>query len=117
MYKPKFPSPEEIKVVIDKIETRLQEKPINMHKNFHVKEGFTDCIRILNNRLENPNNPYFMAEKDSEIELSTQIYRDQMKGIDKLKTQEGRAIAILCVDYLNGRVKAENILNIPIKKR
>lgn len=117
MIKPIFPSPEQIQDTINKVNERLSVKAMNMNKNYHVKEGFTDAVRILENRLKNPENPYFKGENDKEWEVSNSIYREQIKGIDKLKTVEGRAIAILCVDWLNGNEKSISFLDVEIKTR
>ncbi len=107
MKTPTFPTPEEIQEAIDKINEKLALKQMNMRKNSHIKEGLSDCLRILNDRLENPENPYFIAETEKEWDTVNKIYREQLAGINNLKTQEGRAIAILCVDWLNGKVGKE----------
>ena len=113
MIKPKFPLPEQIQEVVKKIEERLSIKQINSNRNFEVKEGLKDCLRILNGRLQNPENPYFWGETEEENELSNEIYRKQLKDISKLKTIRGRAIAIMCVDWLNGKEQAIEFLSIP----
>lgn len=117
MIKPTFPSPEQIQDTINKVSEKLSVRALNMNKNFHIKEGFTDCLRILNDRLENPENTYFKGETPAEWEASNLIYRKQLLGIDKLKTVEGRSIAVLCVDWLNGNEKAISFLDVEIKTR
>ena len=75
---PTFPTPDQIKETINKVNELMAIKAINMRKNFHVKEGLTDCIRILNDRLANPENPYFKGENDDEWHKSDVIYRNQL---------------------------------------
>lgn len=50
---PTFPTSDQIQDTINKVNDRLAVKAINMRKNAHVKEGLTDCLRILNDRLAN----------------------------------------------------------------
>ena len=114
---PTFPTPDQIQDTINKVNERLAVKAINMRKNGHVKEGFTDCLRILNDRLANPENPYFKGENDEEWHESDVIYRNQLSEVKKLKTVEGRSIAILCVDWLNGNEHAIKFLDVEIKMR
>lgn len=117
MIKPIFPNPDQVQDAISKVNGRLAVKAINMRKNAHVKEGLTDCLRILNDRLANPENPYFKGENDEEWHKSDVIYRNQLAEVKKLKTVEGRAIAILCVDWLNGNKAAIKFLEVEIKMR
>ena len=117
MIKPKFPLPEQIQEVVKKIEERLSIKQINSNRNFEVKEGLKDCLRILNDRLQNPENPYFWGETEEENELSNEVYRKQLKDIGKLKTIRGRAIAIMCTDWLNGNEQAISFLDVETKMR
>lgn len=114
---PTFPTPDQIQDTIIKVNERLLVKAINMRKNAHVKEGLTDCLRILNDRLANPENPYFKGETAEEWEASNVIYRNQLSEINKLKTVEGRSIAVLCVDWLNGNKEAIKFLEVEIKMR
>ena len=77
----KKPTPDEIKELIADIEHRISIKQINMRKNFHLKEGLTDCLRILNDRLEHPENNWKLPETEDEIEPMNQIYRNQLKEL------------------------------------
>lgn len=117
MITPTFPTPDQIQDTINKVNGRLAVKAINMRKNAHVKEGFTDCLRILNDRIANPENPYFKGETDEEWHESDVIYRHQLAEVKKLKTVEGRSIAVLCVDWLNGNEQAIKFLEVEIKTR
>lgn len=112
-----FPTPERIKEVIEKVETRISVRRMNMNKNFAVKEGLTDSLRILNDRLTNPENTYFQAETTDEWQELGKIYREQLNGIEKLETVAGRSIAILCVDWLNGKEQAIKFVDVKIKQR
>lgn len=109
------PTPEQIKEFITKLEEKLLIKAINKRVNFAIKEGYTDCLRILNDRLENPTNDYNTFETEEEIKVITEIYRNQIKGIEKLKTIQGRCISLLCIDYLNGEGQSDTILSLKIK--
>lgn len=114
-----FPSQEQIKNKIKEIEEILSNKYLNMVKNFGLKEGLNDCVRILKDRLKNPNNQYFIPVNQEEYEKANEIYKKQLSGISDLETSQGRAIAIICVDYLNGRCDEGFIERIEkmIKKR
>lgn len=114
-----FPSPKRIEAMIKRIEKILKVKQLNMIKNFPIKEGLTDCLRILNHRLKNPENEFFRATTDEEWDRLNKIYRRQLLGTHLLKTRQGRGIAVLCVDWLNGKI-ADNFLDVierSIKKR
>lgn len=111
MKKPTFPTPEQIKEVIKKIEGKNYLSKIKMKQNEPVKEGLKDCLRILNDRLKNPDNPYFIADSEEEWNEVNEIFMNQLKGIEKLQHKKSRAMAILCVDWLNGNEKAINFLN------
>ena len=103
MTRPEFPNPAEIALAIEKCEAILAKKELNQRKNFHLKEGYSECLRTLKDRLINPENPFFVAETEEELESAGTTYAKQMLPIRKLKTEKGRAIAILCVDWLNGQ--------------
>lgn len=100
MTKPTFPTLEEIKAVIKKIKSKSRSN-----------EGFNKCLDILNDRLKNPENPYFIAESEEEWDQVNEIFKSQLKGIENLKEISNRSMAILCVDWLNGNEKAINFLN------
>ncbi|QDK80851.1 hypothetical protein EXU85_20450 [Spirosoma sp. KCTC 42546] len=63
------------------------DKPINRA----VHEGYTEAVNILVEGREN------------------------YDGIDKLRTQQGRAIAVLAVDYLLGECSHKVLLGVPLK--
>lgn len=109
---PTFPTPEEIKAVIKKIEGKSYLNKIKMKKSDPTKEGLEYCLKLLNGRLENPDNPYFIAESEEEWNEVNEIFRSQTKGIEKIKDIKSRSMAILCVDWLNGNTKAINFLNL-----
>lgn len=102
-----FPNVSEMKKALKRVDKLLSIKQLNMAKNYAVKEGLIDCKRILYERLKNPENKWFKSEKKEDIQRSTDIYREQLKGIENLKTEIGRAMAVICVDYLNGQVGTE----------
>ncbi|MEN6566772.1 MAG: hypothetical protein ABFC57_10765 [Veillonellales bacterium] len=100
---PKFPNPAEIALAIEKTEAILADKKLNQRKNFALKEGYTECVRMMKDRLLNPENPFFVADAEEELETAGNVYREQMLPIKKLKTEIGRTIAVLCNDFLNGQ--------------
>ncbi len=108
---PIFPTPDEIKAVIKKIEGKNYLNKIKMKKSDPTKEGLGYCLKLLNDRLENPENPYFIAESEEQWAEVCEIFKSQTKGIEKLKDIKSRSMAILCVDWLNGNTKAINFLN------
>lgn len=87
------PTDSEIIETIQKIEKIMQFKAINRYVNFAVKEGYYKAIMILNAKEYNTS------------------------SISKLKTIQGRAIALLAIDYLNGECFQEILLSVPIKDR
>ena len=95
MYQPETkilpPSEEEIENTLQKLQDRLEEKAMPLLANAAVKEGYTESVDIL-------------ADD-----------RRTYAGIDNLKTVQGRAIAVLAVDYLNGECTAEALLGVPLK--
>ncbi|MEL7586646.1 MAG: hypothetical protein AAGU19_08015 [Prolixibacteraceae bacterium] len=102
-----FPTAKEMRESLKKVESLLAIKRINMYKNAAVKEGLTDCVRILKSRIKKPKNNWFKATKEEDLERANDIYRQQLAGISDLKTETGRTIAVICVDYLNGQVGPE----------
>lgn len=105
---PKFPNPAEIALAIEKVEAILADKKIN--KNKPLKEGYQECLRMLKDRLVNPDNQFFVADEEEELELAGSIYREQMFPISKLKTEIGRTLAVMCNDYLNGQDERQSFL-------
>ena len=83
-----IPTEEDIKRVIEKIEAKLAMKEINQNRNFPLKEGYTRAIENLKNRT------------------------DDYEG---LKTVQGRAIASLAYEYLQGRCSEDVFCGIPVK--
>ena len=65
---------------------------------------------MLRDRLINPDNPFFVADEEQELELAGNIYREQMLPISKLKTEIGRTIAVMCNDWLNGQEERQTFL-------
>lgn len=84
---------EEIAHVICEIEKRLSDKRVNRYVNAPVKEGCLKAIEILRGRLVGIDKSH----------------------IDELKTTQGRAIAVLAIDYLNEEIEEKVLLNVPIK--
>ena len=109
MNQPTFPTPEEINEQIKRIDNKIYLNKIKSKNKGN--EGFNACLKILNKRLKNPDNPYFIAESEEEWTTVNEIFRSQIKGIEKLKEIKDRSMAILCVDWLNGNTKAIDFLN------
>ena len=111
MIVPKFPNPAEIALATEKVEAILADKKINTYKNKPLKEGYQECLRMLKERLINPDNQFFIADQEQELEEAGQIYRTQMLPIKELKTEIGRTIAVLCNDFLNGQSDEQTFLD------
>lgn len=86
---------EEIQETISKIEERLADIRVNRFVNAPVKEGYLKAIEILRDH-------------------QTDITRTKL---EELKTVQGRAIAALTIDYLNGECAQYILLGVPIKDR
>ena len=86
---------EEIQETISKIEERLADIRVNRFVNAPVKEGYLKAIEILRDH-------------------QTDITRAKL---EELKTVQGRAIAALAIDYLNGECAQYILLDVPIKDR
>lgn len=86
---------EEIQETISKIEERLADIRVNRFVNAPVKEGYLKAIEILRDH-------------------QTDITRAKL---EELKTVQGRAIAALTIDYLNGECAQYILLGVPIKDR
>jgi hypothetical protein len=87
-----LPTETEIEDTLQKLQDRLEEKAMSLSANAAVKEGYEESVDIL-------------ADD-----------RRTYAGIDKLKTTQGRVIAVLAVDYLNGECTAEVLLGVPLKE-
>nr|DAL48474.1 MAG TPA_asm: hypothetical protein [Caudoviricetes sp.] len=86
---------EEIQETISKIEERLADIRVNRFVNAPVKEGYLKAVEILRDH-------------------QTDITRAKL---EELKTVQGRAIAALAIDYLNGECAQYILLGVPIKDR
>ena len=103
MYIPKFPKKNKIRKVIKLVKKYLDDSKIEDEDNFFAKEGYQFCLGLLKERVKNPkNNPYFNPETEDELEPHKEMYKKQILPVKKLKTEKGRAIAIACIEYLNG---------------
>ena len=87
-----IPTDTQIDDAIQKIEARLEEKPINRAVNRPVKDGYTMAVDMLRRR-----------QKD-------------YSGIESLTSTRARAIAALAADFLNGECSADILCHVPIKK-
>ena len=83
---PKFPNPAEIALAIEKVEAILANKKINTYKNKPLKEGYQECLRMLKERLINPDNQFFIADQEEELDAAGNIYMEQMLPLRNLKT-------------------------------
>src|SRR5690606_25025692 len=86
------PTEEEINTTLDKVYDILDNPEINRKENAIVKEGYNEVIEIL---LED---------------------RLTYEGIEKLHDIRARAIAMLAVDYLNGKCPEYVLTGIPLHK-
>lgn len=86
-----IPTEKDIEDSISKIDSKLQIKAINKFVNAPIKEGYTKSLEILRNK------------------------QTDYSGIEALKTTQGRAIAMMTVDYLNGGCSQEILCGIPLK--
>lgn len=84
------PTDDQIQEAIRMIEKRFEDKRINMTKNHAVKEGYTKAIEVL---------------KSGKLDY------------DGLITVQGRAIAAIAFDYLNGECSQEVLVNVPLKSQ
>ena len=110
MIVPKFPNPAEIALAIEKVEAILADKKINIYKNKPLKEGYNECLRMLKERLINPDNQFFIADAEEELDAAGNIFQEQMLPIRNLKTEIGRTLAVMCNDYLNGQDEMQSFL-------
>lgn len=83
-----IPSFIEIQRTLTLILRKLDTPAIQLDRNFSQKEGFTEAYRILDENC----NSY-----------------DRIKV---LETRHARAIAILAVDYLNGKCAQDKLLSL-----
>lgn len=99
MRKPKFPSERQVAEKLAKVNALLADKKINQKKNFGKKEGLLLCKEMLEQGVDEE---YFIADTAEELEAMTDIYRRHIAPVGQLKTVEGKALAIRCVDWLDG---------------
>lgn len=85
------PSEAQIRQTIADIQKKLKRPEMARPINRSVKEGYTESVNIL---VEG---------------------RETYDGIDTLSTQQGRAIAVLAVDYLLGECEQKVLVNVPLK--
>lgn len=83
-----IPNEEDIKRVIETIEKKLSAKEMNQQRNYAIKEGYTRAIENLKKRVNN---------------------------IEGLRTVQGRAIASIAYDYLEGLCSEKVLCGIQIK--
>lgn len=72
---------------------KLSLPQINVAKNDSIREGYLEAFEISTNRK----NSYDQISQD-------------------LKTTQGKAIAVLAVDYLNGECERRALVGVPVKK-
>lgn len=89
MRKPEFPTKRRIKKAI-------------RHFKRSKDEDLEFCIKLLEDRLQNPENPYFEATEEEEVDRMVEIYTEQLKEVEKLPTIRQRTLGVICVDWLNG---------------
>lgn len=92
---PKLPIPTDADIdrCIEKIEGRLAEKAIYWRCNLSVREGYQMSIELLRNR--------------------TNDFTESFIG--DMETVQGRAIAMMAIDYLNGSCSEETLCGVPIR--
>ena len=85
-----LPTPEHVEETIDLIYKKLEQPEMNHQDNAAVREGYEEAADIL---FEN--------------------YRTYA-GISST-TVQGRSIAVMAVDYLNGEVSQKVLAGVPVK--
>lgn len=103
MITPKFPNQRKIVAMIKKVEAICNLKSINSPENSQIKEGLKFCWYLLRERIDYPENDFRIPETEAEISEVDKIYKSQLQWINTLHSIEARALAILCVDWLNGQ--------------
>lgn len=94
MTDPRYPLPteDEIEDTLQKINDILDRPAIKNPVNTSIRQGYTEAAGIL-------------ADD-----------RRTYAGIAaNVPSTQGRAIAVIAVDYLNGGITAEQLLNVPLK--
>jgi methylmalonyl-CoA mutase N-terminal domain/subunit len=85
------PTEAQIKQTIQDLKARLADVAMNKPINRAIREGYSEVLDIL---VED---------------------RRTYDGIDKLSTVQGRAIAVLGVDWLNGECTKQVLMGVPLK--
>lgn len=85
------PTESEIETTLNLIQDILEGKKIDRYENRAAKEGYKEAENILVDD------------------------RRTYAGIEELKTVQGRAIACLAVDYLNGECSRKTLVKVPLK--
>ena len=85
-----LPTPEQVEETIDLIYKKLEQPEMNHQDNAAIREGYEEAADIL---FEN--------------------YRTYA-GISST-TVQGRSIAVMAVDYLNGEVSQKVLVGVPLK--
>lgn len=88
-----MPTEHQIKDAVKAIKKQLENPNIDNEKNAGIKEGYTKALEILGT----PNLIWIYGQ------------------VSELKTQQGRAIAILAIDFLNGKCSHKHLCKIPIQ--
>ena len=87
------PTEDQIEETITLIYDKLDKPEMKLLKNAAFKEGYEEAIDIL------------VDDKRNYTDISP-----------TLRTVQGRAIAVLAVDYLNGECTREILIGVPLKK-
>ena len=109
---PTFPTNKELKEIEKKIQGLLDSKLLRRKSYFYAKEGYKFCLQLVQGRIKDPTNPFYLPDTEQELSDREKIIRDQMEPIKALKTVKGRTIAVLCIDYLNGQSNPELFLDV-----
>ena len=91
---PDFPTREQKNEVLVLVKQRLSEDLAS-----DIRQAFEMCVPLFESEAENK---YFIADDENEIEEANEIYRQQLLPFKVLPSVRSRALAIMCVDYLNG---------------
>ena len=88
-----LPSEDEIEETLQLINDILERPEIDKPANAAVKEGY-----------------------DAAAEILAEDWRSYDLVPKRLKTVQGRAIAVLAVDFLNGECTQKVLIGVPVKK-
>ena len=104
---PEFPTRESKDEVLAVVRQRLSEQ-----LDSDIRQAFEACVVLLESNEENR---YFIADDESEVEESNEIYRQQLLPLRSLPSIRSRVTAIMCVDYLNGNEESKLFTKIDEK--